>query len=100
MPFDDLSFCGFVFSAKFAEADDNGEKHIILCRVILGNVETVVAGSQQYYPSSIDFDTGTDDPKNPKWYVVWSSVMNRHIIPECVVSFKSSINVPGTFWFP
>ncbi|XP_061969199.1 probable inactive poly [ADP-ribose] polymerase SRO3 [Populus nigra] len=82
-------------SAKFAEADDNGEKHIILCRVILGNVETVVAGSQQYYPSSIDFDTGTDDPKNPKWYVVWSSVMNRHIIPECVVSFKSSINVPG-----
>uniref|UniRef100_A0A6M2EHY9 Uncharacterized protein n=1 Tax=Populus davidiana TaxID=266767 RepID=A0A6M2EHY9_9ROSI len=82
-------------SAKFAEADDNGEKHIILCRVILGNVERVVAGSQQYYPSSIDFDTGTDDPKNPKWYVVWSSVMNRHIIPECVVSFKSSINVPG-----
>lgn len=63
-----------------------------------------MAGSQQYYPSSIDFDTGTDDPKNPKWYVVWPSVMNRHIIPECVVCFKSSINVSGNFpgisWFP
>ncbi|KAB5568821.1 hypothetical protein DKX38_002614 [Salix brachista] len=82
-------------SAKFSEADDSGEKHIILCRVILGNVEKVVAGSQQYYPSSIDFDTGTDDPKNPKWYVVWPSVMNRHVIPECVVCFKSSINVSG-----
>ncbi|KAJ6685750.1 INACTIVE POLY [ADP-RIBOSE] polymerase SRO4-RELATED [Salix purpurea] len=84
-------------SAKFSEADDSGEKHIILCRVILGNVEKVVAGSQQHYPSSIDFDTGTDDPKNPKWYVVWPSVMDRHIIPECVVCFKSSINVSGNF---
>eukprot|EP00258_Populus_trichocarpa_P040096 XP_024456115.1 probable inactive poly [ADP-ribose] polymerase SRO3 isoform X2 [Populus trichocarpa] len=82
--------------AKFSEADDNGEKHIIPCRAILGNVEKVVTGSQQYYPSGIEFYTGADDPKNnPKCYVVWSSVMNRHIIPECVVSFKSSINVPG-----
>uniref|UniRef100_A0A3N7F2B8 PARP catalytic domain-containing protein n=1 Tax=Populus trichocarpa TaxID=3694 RepID=A0A3N7F2B8_POPTR len=86
--------------AKFSEADDNGEKHIIPCRAILGNVEKVVTGSQQYYPSGIEFYTGADDPKNnPKCYVVWSSVMNRHIIPECVVSFKSSINVPGKFWF-
>ncbi|CAK7347346.1 unnamed protein product [Dovyalis caffra] len=82
-------------SAKLSEADDNGEKYIILCRVILGNVEKVAAGSRQYYPSSIDFDTGADDPKNPNWYIVWSSVMNNHIIPECVVSFKSSVNVPG-----
>jgi len=89
-----------VLSAKFSEADDNGEKHIIPCRAILGNVEKVVTGSQHYYPSGIEFYTGADDPKNhPKCYVVWSSVMNRHIIPECVVSFKSSINVPVKFWF-
>ncbi|KAJ6919726.1 inactive poly [Populus alba x Populus x berolinensis] len=76
--------------AKFSEADDNGEKHIIPCRAILGNVE------KAYYPSGIEFYTCAGDPKNhPKCYVVWSSVMNRHIFPECAVSFKSSINVPG-----
>lgn len=70
------------------EADDNGEKHLILCRVILGNVERV--GPQQCHPSSEVFDTGVDDIKNPKWYVVWCTNMNSHILPECVVSFKSS----------
>ncbi|KAL5559874.1 hypothetical protein UlMin_036085 [Ulmus minor] len=77
-------------SAGRSEADDNGEKHLILCRVILGNVEKVDAGSQQCHPSSVIFDTGADDPKNPKCYVVWPSNMSRHILPECVVSYKSS----------
>lgn len=90
---------GCVFSAKLSEMDDNGEKHIILCRVILGNVEKVEAGSQQCYPTSADFDTGADEPKNPKWYVVWSSIMNKHIIPEFVVSFNSSNHVQGKCWF-
>nr|TKS14890.1 hypothetical protein D5086_0000038900 [Populus alba] len=71
-------------------------KNIIPCRAILGNVEKVVTGSQQYYLSGIEFYTCAGDPKNhPKCCVVWSSVMNRHIFPECAVSFKSSINVPG-----
>ena len=73
-----------------SEADNNGEKHMILCRVILGNVEKLEAGSQQCYPSSSEFDTGADDPKNPKWHFIWSTNMNRHILPECVVSFKCS----------
>ncbi|KAH7567588.1 hypothetical protein ACOSP7_010432 [Xanthoceras sorbifolium] len=82
-------------SAKLAEADQNGEKHIILCRVILGNVEKVETGSQQSYPSSVDFDSGSDDLKSPNWYIVWSSKMNRHILPECVVSYKPSGYVQG-----
>lgn len=82
-------------SAKMSQMDGNGEKHVLLCRVILGNVEKVEAGSQQNCPSSMDFDTGADEPNNPKWYVVWSSNMSRHIIPECVVSFKSSRHVQG-----
>ncbi|KAK9271324.1 hypothetical protein L1049_026914 [Liquidambar formosana] len=68
-----------------SEADDNGEKHLILCRVIVGNVEKVEAGSQQSHPSSVNFDTGVDDLKNPKQYVVWCANMNSHILPECVV---------------
>lgn len=87
------------FSAKLAEADQNGEKHIILCRVILGSVEKVETGSQQCYPSSVEFDSGSDDPKCPNWYIVWSSNMNRHILPECVVSYKPSGYMQGQNWF-
>ncbi|KAK0575786.1 hypothetical protein LWI29_007051 [Acer saccharum] len=82
-------------SAKLAEADQNGEKHIVLCRVILGNVEKVETGSKQSYPTGVDFDSGSDDPKSLNWYIVWSSNMNRHIIPECVVSYKPSGYLQG-----
>ncbi|KAE8659202.1 hypothetical protein F3Y22_tig00116964pilonHSYRG00325 [Hibiscus syriacus] len=82
-------------SAKLVDADDNGLKHLILCRVILGNVEKVEAGSEQYLPSSVDFDTGSDDPMNPKWYVVWSSIANMHVLPESVASFRPSCNMQG-----
>ncbi|KAM2872392.1 hypothetical protein FF1_019916 [Malus domestica] len=77
-------------SAGQSERDDNGEKYAILCRVILGNVEKIEAGSKQCYPSGVEFDNGADDPKNPKWYVIWSTNMNRHVLPECVVSYKSN----------
>lgn len=87
-------------SARLAEADQNGEKHLILCRVILGNVEKVEAGAQQCYPSSLVFDTGSDDPRNPKWYVVWPSNMNRHVIPECVVSYRSTDHLQDQFKGP
>ncbi|CAK9157930.1 unnamed protein product [Ilex paraguariensis] len=82
-------------SAMLSEVDENGEKHVILCRVILGNREKVGAGSQQLYPSNVGFDTGVDDLNNPNWYVVWCANMNTHILPECVVSFKSCQGVPG-----
>ncbi|KAJ7965898.1 Poly [ADP-ribose] polymerase [Quillaja saponaria] len=82
-------------SAMQSEADDKGEKHVVLCRVILGNVEKVEAGSQQRYPSSVEFDTGADDPNDPKWLVVWCAIMNRHILPVCVVSYKVSAHLPG-----
>ncbi|XVF36499.1 hypothetical protein REPUB_Repub19eG0063700 [Reevesia pubescens] len=82
-------------SAKLADADDNGVKHLIMCRVILGNVEKVEAGSRQYHPSSPDFDTGSDDPMSPKWYVVWPTHANMHILPEFVVSFRPSGNMQG-----
>ncbi|XVF81757.1 hypothetical protein PTKIN_Ptkin15bG0181900 [Pterospermum kingtungense] len=77
-------------SVKLADSDDNGIKHIVFCRVVLGNVEKVEVGSQQDHPSSADFDSGSDDPENPKWFVIWSDKANSHIVPECVVSFKIS----------
>ncbi|XP_047948045.1 probable inactive poly [ADP-ribose] polymerase SRO3 [Salvia hispanica] len=81
-------------SAMLAEVDENGEKHVILCRVILGRCEKVEAGSLQSYPSSAEFDTGVDDLNNPRWYTVWHGNMNTHILPECVVSYRP-VNIKG-----
>ncbi|KAL2456500.1 Inactive poly [ADP-ribose] polymerase RCD1 [Abeliophyllum distichum] len=75
-------------SAMLSDTDESGEKHIILCRVILGKCEKVEAGSRQSHPSSVEYDSGVDDLKNPKWYIVWYANMNTHILPECVVSYR------------
>lgn len=75
-------------SALLAKVDSYGEKHVILCRVIRGRCEKIEVGSQQMYPSSVDFDTGVDDLENPKWVVVWGANMNTHLLPECVVSYR------------
>lgn len=77
-------------SDMLSDMDDNGEKHLVFCRVVLGNLEKTEAGSQQCEPSSPAFDSGADDLLNPKWYIVWSANMNTHILPECIVSYKCS----------
>lgn len=82
-------------SALMSEVDVNGEKHVLLCRVILGKCEKVEAGSQQRFPSSVDFDSGADDLENPRWYVVWCNNMNTHVLPEVVVSYKPANNAQG-----
>ncbi|KAL3505019.1 hypothetical protein ACH5RR_034860 [Cinchona calisaya] len=82
-------------SAMMSEVDENGEKHVILCRVLLGKCEKIEAGSQQMLPSTMDFDTGVDNLTDPKWYVVWRTNMNTHILPEVVVSYKPVNRVQG-----
>ncbi|XP_038716173.1 probable inactive poly [ADP-ribose] polymerase SRO3 [Tripterygium wilfordii] len=77
-----------VLCGKLGEVDDRGELHIMMCRVILGNVEKVQAGSRQSHPSSVDFDTGADDPQKPTLYVVWPTDVSRHIFPEVILSLK------------
>lgn len=78
-----------VFRALVCEADEEGVKHLLLCRLILGKPEQIVSGSKQSYPSSSQFDSGVDDLENPRKYVIWSSTMNSYILPSHVVSFKS-----------
>ncbi|KAI3777607.1 hypothetical protein L1987_47407 [Smallanthus sonchifolius] len=75
-------------SVESAIVDEDGIKHILLCRVILGKSELVNRGSIQCYPTSDDFLSGVDDLLSPKKYVVWSSQMNTYILPEFVISFK------------
>ncbi|KAI3687624.1 hypothetical protein L1987_81324 [Smallanthus sonchifolius] len=82
-------------SAMICDVDEKGTRHMVLCRVILGNAEVVHAGSKQFYPSDQSFDSGVDDLQNPNNYVIWNVNMNTHIFPECVVSFKMSPTIKG-----
>ncbi|CAA0836119.1 Probable inactive poly [Striga hermonthica] len=69
--------------------DENGLRHILLCRVILGKTEVICPGSQQNNPSSEEFDSGVDNIETPQKYIVWTSRMNTHILPEFLVSFRT-----------
>ncbi|KAL8234170.1 hypothetical protein R6Q59_020270 [Mikania micrantha] len=82
-------------STMVCDDDEKGTRHMVLCRVILGNVEVVHPGSKQFHPSDQCFDSGVDDLQNPNTYVIWNINMNTHIFPECVVSFKLSSNIKG-----
>ncbi|XP_051146013.1 probable inactive poly [ADP-ribose] polymerase SRO2 isoform X3 [Andrographis paniculata] len=76
-------------SALKAEEDGAGVRHMLLCRVILGNTETICPGSHQSQPTSIHFDSGVDSPLAPTMYIIWSTYMNSHIFPNYIVSFTS-----------
>ncbi|KAM2674737.1 hypothetical protein EV2_015888 [Malus domestica] len=69
--------------------DEDGLRHLLLCRVILGRPEVVCPGSKQHHPSSEQFDSGIDNIFAPKKYIVWSTHMNTHILPEYVISFRA-----------
>ncbi|KAJ0427876.1 putative WWE domain, poly(ADP-ribose) polymerase, catalytic domain, RST domain-containing protein [Helianthus annuus] len=79
-------------SATICDVDEKGVRCMVLCRVILGNMELVLPGSKQFYPSDDCFDTGVDNLDNPNHYVVWNMNMNTHIYPEYAVSFKISLS--------
>ncbi|GFZ16595.1 similar to RCD one 1 [Actinidia rufa] len=84
-----------VTSASYCDVDENGVRHMVFCRVILGKMERVNPGSKQFHPSSENFDSGVDDLQSPAQYIVWTMNMNTHIYPEYVVSFKMSRNAEG-----
>lgn len=75
--------------ALASNSDEDGLRHILLCRVILGKTELVPPGSEQVVPGSNEFDSGVDSLVNPRTYFVWSAFMNSHICPAYVVSFKA-----------
>lgn len=78
-----------MLSVKNCVVDDDGLRHVLLCRVLLGKTELVDCSSSQFHPSSEDYDCGVDDDVAPSKYIVWSSKMNTHILPEYVISFKA-----------
>ncbi len=79
-----------VYSAMYADNDENGEQHMLMCQVTLGAAKLVLQGFDQFCPSVKHFDTGADDLFAPKQLIVWSTHMNTHILPLYVVRFKLS----------
>ncbi|XWS48167.1 hypothetical protein CRYUN_Cryun13aG0049800 [Craigia yunnanensis] len=82
-------------SVKNAMVDKSGVQYLMLCRVILGKAEVVQPGSKQCHPSSDEFDSGVDDLSSPKKYILWSTHMNTHILPEFILSFRAPSSLKG-----
>lgn len=74
--------------ASYSDADENGIIRMVLCRVIMGNVEVVQQGSKQTCSSNPNFDSGVDDVANPKHYVIWDMHVNMRVFPEFVVAIR------------
>lgn len=77
-----------IHSVESAIPDEDGIRHILLCKVLIGKPEVINPGSDQSYPSSTEFDTGIDSMISPKKYIVWTANMNTYILPEYVISFR------------
>ncbi|KAK7411113.1 hypothetical protein VNO78_02521 [Psophocarpus tetragonolobus] len=77
-------------SVKSCEVGEDGVRHALLCRVILGKSDLVHDDAEQCYPSCDDYDSGVDSFSSPKKYVIWSNRMNTHVLPAYVVSFRVS----------
>ncbi|KAL5749599.1 hypothetical protein ACOSP7_024202 [Xanthoceras sorbifolium] len=80
---------------KDSVVDKDGLRHLLLCRLVLGKTEVVHPGSEQYHPSSEEFDSGVDNLTVPKKYIVWCTNMNTHILPEYIISFKAPSTLNG-----
>ncbi|WVZ87651.1 hypothetical protein U9M48_034257 [Paspalum notatum var. saurae] len=84
-----LSPVGRTFtSVGLCDVDEKGVQYMLLCRVILGNMEAVEPGSHESFPTSEIYDSGVDDCLNPKCYVMWPSHLSTHLRLEYLVSFK------------
>ncbi|KAH7858380.1 hypothetical protein Vadar_023195 [Vaccinium darrowii] len=67
--------------------DEYGLRHVLLCSVVLGQMEEVRTNSRQFHPSSNDFDSGVDNLSKPTRLIIWEAYMNSRVFPCYVVSF-------------
>ncbi|XP_057444026.1 inactive poly [ADP-ribose] polymerase RCD1-like [Lotus japonicus] len=90
-------------SARYCDTDENGVRHLVLCRLIMGKMEPLRPCTStgtyngQFQPNSFKYDNGVDDIQCPRTYTVWNVHINTHIYPEFVVSFKVFGHLEGHF---
>ncbi|GMH21483.1 hypothetical protein Nepgr_023325 [Nepenthes gracilis] len=85
-------------TVKSSVVDEDGVRRVLLCRVLLGKMEVISPGSDQSNPSSEEFDSAVDNLQSPNKYIVWSTNINTHILPEYVVSFKAPPGLKESLW--
>ncbi|KAJ0989895.1 hypothetical protein J5N97_008251 [Dioscorea zingiberensis] len=85
-----------VESVLSSAVDVDGLRHILFCRVILGNSEEVPPGSRQFGPSSEKFDSGVDNMQSPTKYTIWYPHVNTHILPLYAMSVRVDFHTKGT----
>ncbi|XP_078182492.1 inactive poly [ADP-ribose] polymerase RCD1-like isoform X2 [Carex rostrata] len=74
--------------ASYADMEEDGLIRMILCRVIMGNMEPLVLNSKQFQPTNDTFDGGVDNLQSPNYYVIWDTDLEKRILPEYVVTIK------------
>jgi len=74
-----------MYSASYSDFHEDGIIRMMLCRVIMGNVEVVLPGSNQFQPSNESFDSGVDDLQNPKHYIIWDANVHKRVYAEYAV---------------
>ncbi|CAD5196612.1 unnamed protein product [Musa acuminata subsp. malaccensis] len=79
--------------ARYCDVDENGIIYLMLCRIIMGNVELIHPGSNQCQPSNENFDTGVDDLHKPKHYIIWDVNLYTYIYAEFTVTFQATSKV-------
>ncbi|XP_019427716.1 PREDICTED: LOW QUALITY PROTEIN: probable inactive poly [ADP-ribose] polymerase SRO2 [Lupinus angustifolius] len=82
------SIDSFIHNAMSTVVDEHGLRHVLLCKVILGNVEVVPVGSIQSQFNSNQYDTSVNDISDMRRHIIWTSFMNSHIYPNYILSFK------------
>ncbi|PVH32280.1 hypothetical protein PAHAL_9G360600 [Panicum hallii] len=85
---------------SIAEADDKGEAHKLLCRIVQGQPAVLRAGSDW---SGLGRSVGgVEYLSNPSWYITWNKHINSCIMPLCIVSFTKhpTIQDLGPMLFP
>ncbi|KAG7633619.1 RST domain of plant C-terminal [Arabidopsis suecica] len=71
-----------------SSCNEDGISFLLFSRIIMGKSE-VVCSTSQSYPSSMEFDSGVDSLTSPNKYIIWSTHMNTHVLPEFVVCIKT-----------
>ncbi|KAH9611757.1 hypothetical protein KSS87_009021, partial [Heliosperma pusillum] len=80
---------------------DNGLMHVVLCRVLLEREDIVSdcnPNKSRINPDDSNYDVKKDNDEDevvsPTTYVIRSTRMNTHILPEYVISFKTPLPKP------
>ncbi|KAJ6833893.1 putative inactive poly [ADP-ribose] polymerase SRO3 [Iris pallida] len=82
-------------SVLSAPVDEDGLRHVVVCRVILGCPEELLPGSVQSCPSSEEHDSGVDNMQSPSRYIIWYPDVKTHVLPLYTLSVKLDLSSEG-----